>query len=122
VPFKSSSGYSTLFQHTAARRRLENRFIAAKSSIMFQHTAARRRLGPAVQTMPACRHPAFQHTAARRRLGYADNRGQANEYVSTHSRPKAAGVWDGSFKKAWTFQHTAARRRLDVKIHQSADF
>ena len=57
-----------MFQHTAARRRLENRFIAAKSSIMFQHTAARRRL----DALPAV--------------------GGAAGHVSTHSRPKAAGI------------------------------
>ena len=33
------------FQHTAARRRLENRYLALIRSILFQHTAARRRLG-----------------------------------------------------------------------------
>ena len=33
--------------------------------------------------------------------------------VSTHSRPKAAGIFANSLKSMVTFQHTAARRRLD---------
>ena len=37
--------------------------------------------------------------------------------VSTHSRPKAAGSVDGGVLKIkLTFQHTAARRRLDKHI------
>ena len=34
--------------------------------------------------------------------------------VSTHSRPKAAGVCLIVFKHTFKFQHTAARRRLGV--------
>ena len=100
----------TMFQHTAARRRLENMFGLIKSTTRFQHTAARRRLVP-FMSMP---NPifAFQHTAARRRLdekvfelrGYFGFNTQPPEggwvgrlwlfqrqSVSTHSRPKAAG-------------------------------
>ena len=77
----------------------------------------------------------FQHTAARRRLGFkllAVGRGC---FVSTHSRPKAAGSLQCSvgaddccfntqppeggwirklsfLKGRFLFQHTAARRRL----------
>ena len=34
----------------------------------------------------------FQHTAARRRLVFVPFKGQSHTKVSTHSRPKAAGV------------------------------
>ena len=99
----------------------------------FQLTAARRRLdnllgaGSAVQM--------FQLTAARRRLGFRDPTPAAQQGVSTHSRPKAAGGSDrcdqsalcrfnsqppeGGWKVViplWAilnrFQLTAARRRL----------
>ena len=79
----------SVFQHTAARRRLGPRFRHADQSIRFQHTAARRRLGSratpyqaliSFNTQPPeggwayCRTAglqaaSFQHTAARRRLG-----------------------------------------------------
>ena len=35
----------------------------------------------------------FQHTAARRRLGQIAEPPQATAAVSTHSRPKAAGIF-----------------------------
>ena len=35
--------------------------------------------------------------------------------VSTHSRPKAAGASQWRFDRAFEFQHTAARRRLDIE-------
>ena len=55
----------------------------------FQHTAARRRLGPTVQQ--GVNTVEFQHTAARRRLAADSNCRCASDFVSTHSRPKAAG-------------------------------
>ena len=108
-----SVGSSYKFQHTAAQRRLGSSVkVDVKSDIgfntqppeggwepipdghtiqdMFQHTAARRRLAAMMvfRTVNAM----FQHTAARRRL--ANNRGRSSGSfpVSTHSRPKAAGV------------------------------
>ena len=123
------------FQHTAARRRLGVRFRLRLCVItMFQHTAARRRLG---RHRPFCSlYPKFQHTAARRRLAArfhghhlillcfntqppeggwvtAQVLQPDNRYVSTHSRPKAAGLrpWCAIGPIAM-FQHTAARRRL----------
>ena len=39
--------------------------------------------------------------------------------VSTHSRPKAAGKADGYFKPDLAFQHTAARRRLEEAMAAS---
>ena len=57
----------------------------------------------------------FQHTAARRRLGDEVEDRVLDFVVSTHSRPKAAGV-SGIRGTPLTnsFQHTAARRRLAV--------
>ena len=56
-----------LFQHTAARRRLDLFKINLSQDCGFQHTAARRRLAINVLTTPT------------------------HDGVSTHSRPKAAG-------------------------------
>ena len=121
-----------MFQHTAARRRLEFQTAYQTKRSKFQHTAARRRLVEnQSNTQPM---KVFQHTAARRRLVTANGSGIARLIVSTHSRPKAAGrsrklppsradVSTHSRPKAagkkygklgedWRFQHTAARRRL----------
>ena len=55
----------------------------------------------------------FQHTAARRRLDSDCVAGEIKQYVSTHSRPKAAGFKMSRFRISVSlFQHTAARRRL----------
>ena len=55
---------------------------------LFQHTAARRRLQHPQSTHWKSRK--FQHTAARRRLRRVDYIGRNGAVVSTHSRPKAA--------------------------------
>ena len=55
----------------------------------------------------------FQHTAARRRLASSIGVDAIDPYVSTHSRPKAAGYHTrGRCGRLGKFQHTAARRRL----------
>ena len=54
----------------------------------------------------------FQHTAARRRLAHICTRCDVWKQVSTHSRPKAAGVRNAASLDNGRFQHTAARRRL----------
>ena len=77
---------------------------------LFQHTAARRRLLawiilPVLQAL-------FQHTAARRRLPFISLPNLTIQYVSTHSRPKAAGNLGSHAEWLEGFQHTAARRRL----------
>ena len=56
----------------------------------FQHTAARRRL--AALSRWCRRRNWFQHTAARRRLGLVHACPCCLSHVSTHSRPKAAGI------------------------------
>ena len=57
---------------------------------MFQHTAARRRLVTAVRIL--IKAAVFQHTAARRRLVTHGIPDLVIPTVSTHSRPKAAGI------------------------------
>ena len=78
-----------LFQHTAARRRLDSKMGGSDGNGKFQHTAARRRL--AGWTSTANISKPFQHTAARRRLAHDVDDLQCVFRVSTHSRPKAAG-------------------------------
>ena len=79
---------------------------------MFQHTAARRRL-VLVTAKSVTKSFLFQHTAARRRLGATSQYPISSFFVSTHSRPKAAGIISGlHFFDGSLFQHTAARRRL----------
>ena len=121
------------FQHTAARRRLAKTSTNTALAVLFQHTAARRRLADGQVNQSLSQR--FQHTAARRRLGSFPNMITLNVFVSTHSRPKAAG-WstarantsspsfntqppEGGWAKMPIlpvphdlFQHTAARRRL----------
>ena len=80
------------FQHTAARRRLARCTALPLHSSLFQHTAARRRLGAAHAFASA--DVRFQHTAARRRLDGQTAYCPLRQYVSTHSRPKAAGQFD----------------------------
>ena len=80
----------SLFQHTAARRRLADRLTTVARGVVFQHTAARRRLGFARFGLPIGK--VFQHTAARRRLVPSSDITPWSSTVSTHSRPKAAGA------------------------------
>ena len=65
---------------------------ANKLPSWFQHTAARRRLAAAIIAAIAATASWFQHTAARRRLGPESNQQGLPTEVSTHSRPKAAGI------------------------------
>ena len=101
------------FQHTAARRRLEWGFFPADYFCEFQHTAARRRLagdrhlpssilgfntqppegGWSMAGLSVRAAILFQHTAARRRLDPLRYHTSPLLYVSTHSRPKAAGMF-----------------------------
>ena len=77
---------------------------------MFQHTAARRRLDRCISSQVEIL--VFQHTAARRRLDAGYMPARMFHKVSTHSRPKAAGTLACRNPVASEFQHTAARRRL----------
>ena len=87
--------------------------ISCKPVSLFQHTAARRRL--VVEDWENIKSGLFQHTAARRRLASRRRNPQGFIFVSTHSRPKAAGTTRQPMNaKNAAFQHTAARRRLEI--------
>ena len=98
-----------MFQHTAARRRLNNGRAGDKTMICFNTQPPeggcfvqfdKFDVGGSFNTQPpegGCKHICIVHICI---------------HVSTHSRPKAAdsrsaGVWYSAM-----FQHTAARRRL----------
>ena len=110
---------------------------------MFQLTAARRRLAPS--PCSAKTKPPFQLTAARRRLADIPVHDSNAQVVSTHSRPKAAGLccwyslkrlfcfnsqppeggWEEFYKNKpqnLKFQLTAARRRLEKRIGRTTGF
>ena len=63
--------------------------ILSLTMTRFQHTAARRRLEQNKNCEISCK--SFQHTAARRRLAKTRALILETSEVSTHSRPKAAG-------------------------------
>ena len=88
-----------------------NRKIADGLPLLFQHTAARRRLDFDVFSVFWCCVSTHSRPKAAERLDGKDDRSNA---VSTHSRPKAAGSHSSSFVISRLFQHTAARRRLLV--------
>ena len=99
------------FQHTAARRRLGPVRLGFAIVVMFQHTAARRRLG--VPSALRRRIIQFQHTAARRRLALLTF--CLNHRLSCFNTQPPEGGWTKHFVscgKSFVFQHTAARRRL----------
>ena len=109
-----------LFQHTAARRRLDVQGVLYWIDCLFQHTAARRRL--ARTTLRKYIYTTFQHTAARRRLVKFLFSEDKFKRVSTHSRPKAAGLGMNPVDFAKQFQHTAARRRLERPQLENVQF
>ena len=76
------------FQHTAARRRLNNLFTITGETNCFNTQPPEG--GWRDVTRRLCQSLVFQHTAARRRLKIIPNL-PIPEGVSTHSRPKAAG-------------------------------
>ena len=110
----SEHGSFRVFQHTAARRRLQLAAGKYNAISLFQHTAARRRLLLFQPSQAAV--VLFQHTAARRRLHTNHQETASNQIVSTHSRPKAAAEYLLSYGVMGKFQHTAARRRLQQLI------
>ena len=89
-PAYDTNWFAVWFQHTAARRRLAWMREATVNLWPFQHTAARRRL--AIYFCGYKSSAKFQHTAARRRLAKTFDMGILGTFVSTHSRPKAAGT------------------------------
>ena len=88
----------------------DNDYRAIIFRILFQHTAARRRLDskamPTEVTMAVSTHSRPKAAA-----NQAHHRHQVHQ-VSTHSRPKAAASVQPNSVSQCLFQHTAARRRL----------
>ena len=87
--------------------------MAMYDDYMFQHTAARRRL---VDGLICALEGYFVSTHSRpKAAGMTLLYGKEVNDVSTHSRPKAAGT---RHIRCWRplrqFQHTAARRRLAI--------
>ena len=125
--------FNTLFQHTAARRRLHVRLMHQINNLMFQHTAARRRLlgypasvhwhwivsthsraEAAAQGLASgtLRGEVSTHSRAEAAAKVSNNASLQKE-VSTHSRAEAAAFRIALYLQFDTmFQHTAARRRL----------
>ena len=87
--------------------------------VLFQHTAARRRLAtatPCLYTDTTC----FNTQPPEGGWVSEANRPRTSSAVSTHSRPKAAGVVRLlPLTSANAFQHTAARRRLVLPSFQA---
>ena len=103
-----------MFQHTAARRRLVLRLFFLVRIERFQHTAARRRLAPMLPPVFLNRE-CFNTQPPEGGWLPCDPQFFLTANVSTHSRPKAAGMKISSVPRPCLlkFQHTAARRRLD---------
>ena len=104
---------NSMFQHTAARRRLGD-IGWDDTKIVDVSTHSRPKAAGSIKPVGRKLYEWFQHTAARRRLGaliwperwtkcfntqppeggWGGNASERNRYciVSTHSRPKAAGI------------------------------
>ena len=78
-----------VFQHTAARRRLLHHLPKAQTVSRFNTQPPEGGCG--ADTYDVEVYAGFQHTAARRRLHHQGRTAWADS-VSTHSRPKAAGL------------------------------
>ena len=79
-----------MFQHTAARRRLDAPAISNRiGNIVSTHS--RPKAAGFSSSINSTLGEEFQHTAARRRLDNTSFQTCTTLYVSTHSRPKAAG-------------------------------
>ena len=83
---------STVFQHTAARRRLRDVACLDVRFGQFQHTAARRRL-PKTATQRSVCWPVSTHSRPKA-AAHTHPAAEPARVVSTHSRPKAAAVSD----------------------------
>ena len=115
--FKLAMHDDGMFQHTAARRRLSRLLPLTCALAMFQHTAARRRLVNLVVFLT----PVICFNTQPPEGGCGEYAVATNwRGVSTHSRPKAAGVCKMSLLTRSSFQHTAARRRLAWLMRRQA--
>ena len=128
-----------LFQHTAARRRLEENTITFG---VFQLVSTHSRPKAAGQSTSITQPFYKVSTHSRPKAAGADtvdiyghlrgfntqppeggwnnaDNGFFRIFVSTHSRPKAAGAVLAALTSSSTFQHTAARRRLEKLLFQT---
>ena len=107
--------YANTFQHTAARRRLASSALNKPATLSFQHTAARRRLASLICS-PHSSVLVSTHSRPKA-AGVKSGCLPPAQAVSTHSRPKAAGLSPGiTMRPVSGFQHTAARRRLALPL------
>ena len=105
-----------LFQLTAARRRLGQKPRALSRGQSFNSQPPEGGWPKPPPCLPV--GTPFQLTAARRRLAVACYTLDDVAKVSTHSRPKAAGLHKGYGRHhPYQFQLTAARRRLGKHQH-----
>ena len=82
---------NSMFQHTAARRRLDILVLRRRQFTRGFNTQPPE--GGWTLNVPTLdEYGRFQHTAARRRLVGLSDTWQGAYRVSTHSRPKAAGA------------------------------
>ena len=132
-----SASNCPMFQHTAARRRLQYFKMSITPRIWFQHTAARRRL-PSLRRCSSAERGVSTHSRPKAAASTSSARVTVS-VVSTHSRPKAAAFHiyplskhaasfntqppEGGCSKfirydctIFEFQHTAARRRLPLNV------
>ena len=86
-----------LFQHTAARRRLESNVYQIRPNHQFQHTAARRRL-VFPKGIYYLKHGVSTHSRPKA-AGLVSYNTIIAARVSTHSRPKAAGAMPNTVVK-----------------------
>ena len=114
---KIADGLPLLFQHTAARRRLDFDVFSVFWCCVSTHSRPKAAVlwyiqsdsGICVSTHSRPKAAALSRFTIKR-----------NFSVSTHSRPKAAGPFqDGLFVAYFKFQHTAARRRLKQEWRDS---
>ena len=126
------SVFLACLQHTAAVWGLAAAAVSSVSLVLFQHTAARRRLVRQVSTLslnytsfntqppeggwggafPICEKLQVSTHSRPKAAGLPRGERRRRQKVSTHSRPKAAGFFSFNTQPNGLFQHTAARRRL----------
>ena len=89
-----------MFQHTAARRRLDQPTVKhAVGDLCFNTQPPEG--GWTLAARSSSGRSWFQHTAARRRLAWLETLSFSIGAVSTHSRPKAAGLARNSLLFDW---------------------
>ena len=112
----------TLFQHTAARRRLHGALDRCVPAGRFNTQPPEG--GCPLRKMTAHSLRSFNTQPPEGGCGSGAAAGRRCK-VSTHSRPKAAAGRMTTHQRARAFQHTAARRRLlnmVIKVHMSMLF